>query len=684
MIRMDRFTLKAQEAIEQAQQVAQKHDHQHLLPLHLLAALVAQPDGVVQPVLGKLGASPDTVLMDIERALKAIPQVTGSVAQLYLSAELAKVFQGAEKEAGRFKDEYISTEHLLLAIADLQGDPAQMVLAANGAHHEEILKALAAIRGTQRVTSPTPEATYQALERYSRELTELARKGELDPVIGRDEEIRRVIQVLSRRTKNNPVLIGEPGVGKTAIVEGLAQRIISGDVPESLKSKRLVALDLPALVAGAKFRGEFEERLKAVLKEIHDSQGQIMLFIDELHSVVGAGAAEGAIDASNMLKPALARGELRAIGATTLNEYKKHVEKDPALERRFQIVYVGEPGVEDAIAILRGLKERYETHHRVRIKDSAIVAAATLSHRYISDRFLPDKAIDLVDEAGAALKMQIDSVPVELDQIQRRATQVEIERQALLKEQDPGLRGRLRDLEGELDRLRGEAARLRQRWEQEKRLIGRVGELKEQIEQLKLEEEQATRQGDLTRAAEIRYGRLVALERELTEAQREIEQQQAVRMVKDEVDEEDIARIVSKWTGIPVSRMLEGEIQKLVHMEERLQLRVVGQEEALAKVANAVRRSRAGLADPQRPIGSFVFLGPTGVGKTELARAVAEFLFDHERAMVRLDMSEYMEKHAVARMIGAPPGYVGYEEGGQLTEHVRRRPYSVLLFGALR
>mgnify|MGYP001049126187 CR=1 FL=1 len=678
-LRMDRFTLKAQEAIEQAQANAQQRDHQQLLPLHLLLALAAQPEGVVQPLLHKVGTSPDAVLMDAERALKAVPRVTGGT-QLYLSPQFGQILQAAEKEAERFKDEYISTEHLLLAIADLKGDPAQMSLAANGAHHEAILKALAAIRGTQRVTSQTPEATYQALERYARDLTDLARKGKLDPVIGRDEEIRRVIQVLSRRTKNNPVLIGEPGVGKTAIVEGLAQRVVSGDVPESLKSKRIVALDMAALVAGAKFRGEFEERLKAVLKEIQDAQGQVVLLIDELHTLVGAGAAEGAIDASNMLKPALARGELRCIGATTLNEYKKHVEKDPALERRFQIVLVGEPTVEDTIAILRGLKERYETHHGVRIKDSAIVAAATLSHRYISDRFLPDKAIDLVDEAAAALKMQIDSMPVEIDQIQRRSTQLEIERQALVKETDPASRERLRHLEQELNRLRGEQAALRERWEQEKKLITRVSELKEQIEKLKLEEERVTREGDLTRAAEIRYGRLTQLERELAEANRRIEEQQAGRMLQDEVDEEDIARIVSKWTGIPVSRMLEGEIQKLVHMEERLGVRVVGQDEALARVAHAIRRSRSGLADPKRPVGSFLFLGPTGVGKTELARALAEFLFDDERAMIRLDMSEYMEKHSVARMIGAPPGYVGYEEGGQLTEQVRRRPYSVVLF----
>ncbi len=684
MIRFDKFTLKAQEAIEQSQQVAGQREHQQITPLHLLVALVSQPDGVVQPVLEKLKVAPDTILMDADRALNALPQVKGARqagGQMFLTPGLNEVFVTAEKEAERFKDEYISTEHLLLGIAALGGgDPAEQILRRNGAAHDAILKGLAGVRGTQRVTSQTPEATYQALERYARDLTELARQGKLDPVIGRDEEIRRVIQVLSRRTKNNPVLIGEPGVGKTAIAEGLAQRIISGDVPETLKRKRLVALDLGAMVAGAKFRGEFEERLKAVLKEINESQGSIVMFIDELHTLVGAGASEGAIDASNMLKPALARGELRAVGATTINEYKKYIEKDAALERRFQVVMVGEPAEEDAIAILRGLKERYEAHHGVRITDAAVVAAVTLSHRYISDRFLPDKAIDLMDEAAAALKMQLDSVPVEIDQADRRLIQLEIERQALSKETDHASRERLRVIEDELGRLRGETSRLRERWALEKGSITKAGEIKQRIEVLRVEEEKATREGNLERAAEIKYGELTALERDMETANKELSESHAARMLKNEVEEEDIARIVAKWTGIPVTRMLEGEKSKLVNMEDRLRQRVVGQEEALAKVSNALRRSRAGLGDPKRPIGSFIFLGPTGVGKTELARALAEFLFDDERAMIRVDMSEYMEKHSVARMIGAPPGYIGYEEGGQLTEHVRRRPYSVVLF----
>ncbi|MBI4459708.1 MAG: ATP-dependent chaperone ClpB, partial [Acidobacteria bacterium] len=563
----------------------------------------------------------------------------------------------------------------------LQGDQAEQILRRAGATQDAILKALAGVRGTQRITDPSPEEKYQALERYARDLTELARRGKLDPVIGRDEEIRRVVQVLARRTKNNPVLIGEPGVGKTAIVEGLAQRIIAGDVPEVLKNKRVVALDIGAMVAGAKYRGEFEDRLKAVLKEIDEAAGQIILFIDEMHTLVGAGAAEGAIDASNMLKPALARGELHCIGATTLNEYKRHIEKDAALERRFQPVLVTEPSVDDTVAILRGLKERYELHHGVRIKDAAIIAAAMLSHRYISDRFLPDKAIDLIDEAGAALRMQVDSMPVEIDQIERRLRQLEIERQALTRESDPASRERLRQIEQELAHEREEADSLKMHWQTEKDSIGKIRELKEQIDKLKLGEAQAEREGNLAKVAEIRYGHLVELEKELEQASRRLDEiQRGPRMLKEEVDEEDIARIVSKWTGIPVSRMLESEIAKLVHMEERLRERVIGQDEAVERVSNAVRRSRAGLADVRRPIGSFIFLGPTGVGKTELARALAGFLFDDEHAMVRVDMSEYMEKHAVARLIGAPPGYVGYEEGGQLTEQIRRRPYSVVLF----
>ena len=678
-MRLERFTLRGQEAIQTAIEQAERNQNQQVEPEHLLVAMLEQPEGIVRPLLGKLGANLQVVLNDANAAVGRLPKVQGG--QQYFSPRLTQIFTNAQKQAESMQDEYISTEHLLLAIVEEKDGAAGRILRQHGVTRDDLTKVVKEMRGDSRITDQNAEENYQALSKYAKDLTDLARQGKLDPVIGRDDEIRRTIQVLSRRTKNNPVLIGEPGVGKTAIVEGLAQRIVSGDVPETLRNKRLVGLDLGSMLAGAKYRGEFEDRLKAVLKEIENAKGQIVLFIDELHTLVGAGAAEGAIDASNMLKPALARGELRCVGATTLNEYKKHIEKDAALERRFQQVYVGEPTVEDTIAILRGLKERYEKHHNVDIKDSAIVAAATLSNRYITDRFLPDKAIDLIDEAASRLRIEIDSLPVEIDELEREIMQLEIERLALQREDDERSKARLKEIEQRAADLKEKSSGMKAKWQSEKEAIKHMEEARGKLDELKLELERARNAGDLARASELQYGEIPLLEQKLEAEHARLSELQADGvMLKQKVDEEDIAEVVAKWTGVPVAKMLEGEMQKLVTMEERLRLRVIGQDEALLAVANAVRRARAGLQDPNRPVGSFIFLGPTGVGKTETARALAEFLFDDERAMVRLDMSEYMEKHAVARMIGAPPGYVGYEEGGQLTEAVRRRPYSVVLF----
>ncbi|MBW2373354.1 MAG: ATP-dependent chaperone ClpB [Deltaproteobacteria bacterium] len=679
-MRFDKLTIKGQEALSEAQSLATSRGHSQITPGHLLRALLDQPEGSSIPILQKIGVPLDNLLGRVEEALAQLPKVSGG-AQPSLSPATSRALEAAFVEADARGDEYVSTEHVLLAIAREKDDPAAQALAAAGATPDAIQKGVESVRGNTRVTDPDPESKYQALEKFGRDLTDIARTGKLDPVVGRDEEIRRVVQVLSRRTKNNPVLIGEPGVGKTAIAEGLAQRIVSGDVPESLKDRRLIALDVGALIAGAKYRGEFEDRLKSVLREIAESDGQIILFIDELHTIIGAGAAEGAADAANMLKPALARGELHCVGATTLDEYRKHVEKDAALERRFQPVFVGEPSVQDTISILRGLKERYEVHHGVRILDQALVSAATLSHRYIADRFLPDKAIDLMDEAASRVRVQIDSMPEELDQLERKCTQLEVEREALKKESDDASRERLERVEKEIADLREQADAMKHRWENEKQTIASARDLKERREELNAELERTQRQGNLERAAEIRYGELVQLEKDLEARQISLDELHAQgALLAEEVTSEEIAEIVSKWTGVPVSKMLEGEQEKLLRMEDELRHRVVGQDEALTVVSNAVRRARAGLQDPNRPIGSFIFLGPTGVGKTETCRALADFLFDDEQAMIRIDMSEYMEKHAVSRMIGAPPGYVGYDQGGALTEAVRRRPYSVVLF----